>query len=318
MSSFQFQRRYGLFTYAQCGDLDPHAVVCLFSGLDAECIIGRENHADGGIHLHAFVDFGRKFRTRNTRQFDVDGHHPNVLPCKKTPEKMWDYATKDGDIVAGGLERPDGSGVPDARDPWHEIIMAESRDEFFELCAQLAPRSLACSFTSLRAYADWKYRPARTPYVNPPEWRFDTEDVPQLRRWIRENLEGYIPGRRGRSLILVGDSRAGKTAWARSLSQDHAYFGGLFCLDEFDEEVRYAVFDDMQGGLEFFHAYKFWLGHQQQFYATDKYRGKKLIHWGKPAIWCSNTDPRMDKGADAGWLEANCDFVFLEKPLYTP
>lgn len=108
----------------------------------------------------------------------------------------------------------------------------------------------------------------------------------------------------------------GKTVWARSLRQEHTYYGGLFCLDEYNEDADYAVFDDIQGGLEFFHAYKFWLGHQAEFFATDKYKGKKLIKWGKPSIWCSNTDPRMDKGADVDWLDANCTFVFIDEPLY--
>lgn len=313
---FQFKRRFALVTYAQCGDLDPFKVSDLFSDLHGECIIGREDHEDGGVHLHAFVDFGREFSTRDPRKFDVEGHHPNVLPGKKTPEKMYDYATKDGDIVAGGLERPDGSSISSTSDPWSRIIMAENRDEFFTLCRDLAPRALACSFTSLSKYADWKYRVDREPYSTPDGYVFSTDGYPELDEWVQENLGGFEPGRRGNSLVLVGPTRMGKTVWARSLRQKHAYFGGLFCLDEFDEDVDYAVFDDMQGGLEFFHAYKFWLGHQQQFYATDKYRGKKLINWGKPAIWCSNTDPRADKGADADWLDANCTFVFINAPLY--
>ncbi len=101
---------------------------------------------------------------------------------------------------------------------------------------------------------------------------------------------------------------------ARSLGR-HAYFGGLFCLDEKIDDVDYAVFDDMQGGLEYFHSYKFWLGAQKQFYATDKYKGKKLITWGRPSIYCSNTDPRLDKGVDITWLEGNCDFIFVEESL---
>lgn len=287
----------------------------MLSDLGAECIIGREEHEDGGIHLHAFVDFGRQYSTVNPRQFDVAGCHPNILSCRKTPEKMYDYATKDGEIVAGGLQRPDGSELPPTRDVWHEIILAETRERFFELCAELAPGALCRSFTSLRAYADWKYRPLRLPYETPNDYVFSTDRFPELDDWVRSNLEGHVPGRRGKSLVLIGESRLGKTAWARSLG-DHNYFGGLFCLDDFEEDKKYAVFDDMQGGLEFFHGYKFWLGHQAQFYATDKYRGKKLITWGKPAIWCSNTDPRADKGADADWLDANCQFVFIDSKLY--
>lgn len=314
--SFRFARRYALLTYSQCGDLDPFAVSNLFTSLGAECIIGRENHTTEGIHLHAFVDFGREYRTRNPRQFDVDGRHPHVKACRKTPEKMYDYAIKDGDVVAGGLQRPDGSTVLDAGDVWHQIINATTRDEFFELCGSLAPRNLACNFPSLCKYADWRYRVDRTPYSTPDGYVFDTSRFPELDDWVRCNLDGYQPGRRGKSLVLIGPSRMGKTVWARSLRQEHTYFGGLFCLDEFEEDVHYAVFDDIQGGLEFFHAYKFWLGHQQSFFATDKYRGKKLITWGKPAIWCSNTDPRMDKNADADWLDANCTFVFIDSPLY--
>lgn len=96
----------------------------------------------------------------------------------------------------------------------------------------------------------------------------------------------------------------------------HAYFGGLFCLDEDTDDVDYAVFDDIQGGLEFFHSYKFWLGCQSEFYATDKYKGKKLIQWGKPSIYCSNGDPRMDKNADVEWLEGNCVFVWIDDVIF--
>lgn len=103
--------------------------------------------------------------------------------------------------------------------------------------------------------------------------------------------------------------------WARSLGH-HAYFGGLFSLDEDIEEVEYAVFDDMQGGLEYMHSYKFWLGCQSQFYATDKYRGKKLITWGKPSIYVSNNNPLFDKGVDTDWMEANCIFVYVDSPLF--
>ena len=75
------------------------------------------------------------------------------------------------------------------------------------------------------------------------------------------------------------------------------------------------MFDDIQGGLEFFHGYKFWLGAQKQFYATDKYKGKKLLRGGRPSIWVSNDDPRGAKGADIDWLDGNCEFIFVEESL---
>ena len=118
-------------------------------------------------------------------------------------------------------------------------------------------------------------------------------------------------------MILYGPTRTGKTLWARSLSK-HAYFGGLFCLDESLDDVDYAIFDDMQGGLKFFHSYKFWLGAQRSFYATDKYKGKKLIFWGRPSIYIANQNPLCDEGVDHDWLLGNCEFVEITTSLLMP
>lgn len=88
-------------------------------------------------------------------------------------------------------------------------------------------------------------------------------------------------------------------------------------MEENIDDVTYGVFDDF-GGLKFLPAYKFWLGHQQQFYVTDKYKGKKLVEWGKPSIWLNNQDPREETGIrddEVEWLNANCDFIYLDAPI---
>lgn len=185
---FRFQAKYGLLTYAQCGDLDPFAVVEHLGRLGAECIIGRETHEDGGLHLHAFFMFERKFESRNERIFDVDGRHPNIVRGYRTPELGYDYATKDGDIVGGGLARPDPDPVSEASSKWATIILQPSREEFYEAVARLDPRSLCVNFNSLRAYADWKYRDSVEPYATPPGLSFETDDFPDLSRWVEENL----------------------------------------------------------------------------------------------------------------------------------
>lgn len=192
--TFQLNSRYVLLTYAQCGDLDPWAVNSLLSSLGAECIIGREEHLSEGFHLHAFVDFGRKFRTRNQRFADVDGRHPNIQPFGRTPEKGWDYAIKDGDVVAGGLERPDGSSVSEAGDIWSRICLAGCADEFWFLVRELAPRALLTNFPSLRAYAEWHFRPEPTPYEHPPNITFDLSEFPELPQWVHHNLSGNHVG----------------------------------------------------------------------------------------------------------------------------
>lgn len=186
MSAFNFNARYALLTYPQCGDLDPFAVSDRLTELGAECIVAREKHADGGTHLHAFVDFGRKFRCRRADILDVGGCHPNISPSYGTPAKGFDYAIKDGDVVAGGLERPNGKSVSSTHDPWPAIIMAQSRDEFFQLLHDLAPRALISSFNSICKYADWKYRMDPEPYRHDPSITFNLERFPELLEWSHE------------------------------------------------------------------------------------------------------------------------------------
>ena len=149
--TFNFNAKYVLLTYAQCGDLDPWAVVDHLAELRAECIIGREAHADGGTHLHCFAHFDRKFRSRRADVFDVLGCHPNVSPTYTTPQAGWDYACKDGDIVAGGLARPDAGKISGSGDVWHDIVAAKSRDEFLDYSWNLLRSSYAAASPNLRS-----------------------------------------------------------------------------------------------------------------------------------------------------------------------
>lgn len=89
-------------------------------------------------------------------------------------------------------------------------------------------------------------------------------------------------------------------------------------MDELDEGIdtaKYAVFDDMQGGFDFFHGYKFWLGGMYDFTVTDKYKGKKRICWNRPCIWLCNQDPSISK-VDWAWIEGNCSIVHLTVPIF--
>lgn len=118
--------------------------------------------------------------------------------------------------------------------------------------------------------------------------------------------------------MIWGPTRLGKTVWARSLGP-HIYFCGLYSYAEAikADTADYAVFDDIQGGIKFFHAWKNWLGGQKQFQIKGLYKDPQLLNWGKPCIWLSNTDPRLDMSYDDTlWFEGNCDFVNVTTPLF--
>lgn len=315
--------RYVLLTYAQCESLDAFRVMDHISGLAGECIIGRERHADGGIHLHVFCDFGRKFRSRRADVFDVDERHPNVSGSYGTPEKGYDYAIKDGDVVCGGLARPsrpsrgDLDGETDS--VWSRITEASSRDEFWELVHLYDPRAAACSFSQLNGYANWRFDPRPPTYESPSNLECFGEDLDGRGMWLSQSGIGspHVPGRRMKSLILYGPTRTGKTSWARSLGS-HIYVIGLVSGKSCSaaSDVDYAVFDDIRGGIKFFHAYKEWLGCQPHVTVKELYREPRLMEWGKPSIWLANNDPRDEvTRGEVDWLNENCIFVEVREPI---
>lgn len=193
----RFQFKYVLLTYSQCAGLDPFEVVDHIASLNGECIVAREDHADGGIHLHVFAEFRPKFRSSRPTVFDVGGFHPNITPSRGNPWTGYDYATKDGDIVAGGLERPlQGESNDGKTSHWAEIVLATSREEFFHNIEKLDPRALCLSFVSLSKYADWRYRPEPERYVHPTNIHFSPERTREITEWYMENVEHHPAGRK--------------------------------------------------------------------------------------------------------------------------
>jgi len=187
---FFVNAKYVLLTYSQCGDLDEWAVSNHMSSLDAECIVAREVHSrTGGVHLHVFVDFGRKFRSRNVRIFDVDGRHPNVSPSKGTPEKGFDYAIKDGDIIAGGLARPEPRGgmSSGAQKVSNVAHLCEDADEFLDLFDEMDRGGLIKGFINANAYAKWRYRPEVAQYATPAGFEFRGGDLDGRDDWLAQS-----------------------------------------------------------------------------------------------------------------------------------
>jgi len=188
--SFHFNARYALLTYAQSADLDGFRVMDHLSGLGGECIIGRESHADGGIHLHCFVDFGRKFRSRRTAIFDVEGRHPNIAQSYGTPWAGYDYAIKDGDVICGGLGRPEeprSKRVKKDWDQWTEITCARDRDHFWELVHHLDPKAAACSYGQLAKYAEFRFATKPPVYESPGGIEFVGGDVDGRNAWCDQS-----------------------------------------------------------------------------------------------------------------------------------
>ena len=63
--------------------------------------------------------------------------------------------------------------------------------------------------------------------------------------------------------------------------------------------------------------YKCILGGQLEFTVMNKYLKKvHVLEWGKPCITLFNQDLREYNGVDVGWLNGNCIFFNVTKPLF--
>lgn len=61
-------------------------------------IVAEEEHEDGRLHYHMYLEFNTRLDTTDARYFDIDGMHPNI--GDKPGKKQWlDYITKDGNFI---------------------------------------------------------------------------------------------------------------------------------------------------------------------------------------------------------------------------
>jgi len=185
MPQFSFNAKSFLLTYAHVENgLDPFRIVEVLGSLGAECIVARELYPTGeGFHFHVFCCFERKFRSRAADALDVDGFHPNIVPSRGNLRSGFDYATKDGDVVAGGLARPGGGRTSAKKVDWATIVGAGSREEFFDLLEELDPEAMVRSFPAIQKFADWNYREEPEPYVG-PDGDFDIASYGGLGEWV--------------------------------------------------------------------------------------------------------------------------------------
>lgn len=186
---FDFHAKHALLTYAQCNRDKEELLQFLITSTGAEyVVVGHELHEDGGDHLHAFVTFKRKFRTRDPRRFDFSGFHPNIVPGRD--QGGIDYAKKDGDWVEFGtppFTNKTGSVSRDAK--WKGILDdAQSTNSFLQLVRERAPYEYVTQYAKLRDFANHHYNA-------PSEYQSEFTDFtirPEIQAWVDSEFEKEV------------------------------------------------------------------------------------------------------------------------------
>lgn len=298
-------------TYAQADAIETKELLHahLLSLRNAtKVLVGKEFHADGGIHYHCCVAFARKFDCRNERFFDFQGVHPNVEAARDLMAYLT-YCKKDGDFVNTGFE---GSIV----ETIHGVLDQGTDNPVAAVVRATGDRGLA-KIIQIERYVQLIQR---VDVIHSPLKEFPADFVLNG-EWDNQVINFQLlilnppVGRTGntKSLWLYGPSRMGKTTLARSLG-NHWYMQGMWNAEQLTAEADYGVMDDIPWEYMKIN-YKGLLGFQKDVTVTDKYRKKVVYPGGIGVIVCSNELPVFTY-EEQNWLDANVVFARVFNNVY--
>jgi len=145
-----------------------------------------EEHQDGNTHLHAYLQFDKKYQTTNSLYFDVLDYHPNVQSTKNH-QNVINYIKKDGNFISNLPEKT--SAKEKEKAVWTSLITeSTSVEDFMARAEQEVPREAVLYNNNLAAFAAKKYKKTIEPYASQylPE---DFDQVPEgLKAWVRDSL----------------------------------------------------------------------------------------------------------------------------------
>lgn len=322
-------------TYAQCSIVDKREFEREFVAMlerngwfAAEYYGGRELHVDGGVHYHVYLHLPKqpnwslkgareKFKLeRNAGEslhIAVPNGRYNWQFFQRTKVR---YAEKDGDTF-GVRPRLAGSVGEDKKKVYRRAAQLGSEEEILRHIMENAPADFFRSFGNVQAAA----RQIASEKDSLPPFKLAADiDVGRLiipDAILKWECETFLSAKRGRprSLLIVGESRTGKSVLAQYL----AHCQGVF--SEFDTEWNVdmhrpgsssAVFHDMSKGFPYWRAV---VGCQPYLTAHGRYRATKRYEWGIPSIWTCNwdNDPRDWSDGHRSYIEAN--MVVYEVPV---
>lgn len=186
--------------------------------------IGRELHQDGGVHFHVFVSFESPVTVNRPDAFDYFGAHGNIKSVRSTPRKVYDYVTKDGDVVFEHGEAPPerGNASGDVAGRWHSIVASSDKESFLAAVRAEAPRDWVLSLDRILAYAEYAFPTIVPDYVSPSVVvrgeQLDQWGGSELDQWKRQANIGQSSSERYVSCPSRG--------WSPRLAPLAATFGG--------------------------------------------------------------------------------------------
>ncbi|QHB15531.1 AC1 [Insect-associated begomovirus 4] len=299
--------------------------------------ICKELHEDGEPHLHMLLQFEGKFRCTNNRFFDLVSpsrsthFHPNIQGAKSSSD-VKSYIDKDGDTLEWGEFQIDGrssrGGKQTANDSYAKALNATDITAALQILKEEQPKDFVVQYHNLKANLENIFKPAVDVYISPfPNSSFT--NVPfVLTSWFECNLGCSAAARplRPRSIIVEGESRTGKTMWARSLGPHNYISGHLdFSFKTYKDDVLYNVIDDVEPHYLKLKHWKQLLGAQREWQTNLKYGKPRVVKGGIPSIILCNPGEgssydtylrKPENEALRSWTIQNSEIANITSPLF--
>nr|AGO02119.1 replication-associated protein [Tomato yellow leaf curl virus - Il]AGO02125.1 replication-associated protein [Tomato yellow leaf curl virus - Il]AGO02131.1 replication-associated protein [Tomato yellow leaf curl virus - Il] len=296
--------------------------------------VAHELHEDGSPHLHVLIQFEGKYQCKNQRFFDLSSpsrsahFHPNIQAAKSSTD-VKTYVEKDGDFIDFGIFQIDSrsarGGQQSANDAYAEALNSGRKSEALNILKEKAPKDYILQFHNLSSNLDRIFQEPPAPYISPFLSSSFNQVPDELEVWVSENvMSSAARPWRPNSIIIEGDSRTGKTMWARSLGP-HNYLCGHLDLSPkvYSNDAWYNVIDDVDP--HYLKHFKEFMGAQRDWQSNTKYGKPIQIKGGIPTIFLCNPGPTssyreyLDEEKNISlknWALKNATFVTLYEPLF--
>lgn len=205
-------------------------------------VVGRELHADGNPHLHAYVSLRTKCNIRNSSALDLRGepgqvYHGNYQAAR-SGKAAYDYVVKDGDYAVFG-EVESFETVRQKRE--NHLAAIEQCTSEQEFLAYVFLNGLSTSAQILRPY--WQ-NSRRTRLRQAPFDPSSFSELPMFENALAAATE------QDKALLVIGPTGIGKTQWIihRFQEEQTIRVTAWDDLRNCAEDTKVVIFDDFEFG----------------------------------------------------------------------
>lgn len=269
-------------------------------------IVAQEEHADGGLHLHCYLELPSKMDNKvDPRTFDLtnssgEWFHPNIQAVR-SPKAVKEYVTKDSNYTTNlKLEETMRSKVATTWQSALETAASEGVSKALEILA-----------------AD--ERTARDLAINGDRITKNLSTRVRKKLKVTHSLESFgwttalwDPSTPATTLILTGPTEVGKTSLAKALLPEALFVSHMDGLRTYGEGYHGIIFDDMA----FTHLHR-----EAQIHLVDMTDDRQIhvrysvaeIPAGTPKIITTNRSADMVVNIVDPAIQRRCTVVSVEK-----